>query len=95
MSALTVFFLLFAVAYVNGLLLDRYLQRSHRGLWIELGEPTLSQSNLGAPRLRLMKLVWSLGFLKMHDGKLNLICFASILLEFGMLVSATWLWVDK
>lgn len=95
MSALTVFFLLFAVAYVNGLLLDRYLQRSHRGLWIELGEPSLKKSDLGAPNLRLMKLIWSLGFLKMHDDKLNLICFATILLECGILVSAIWFWVGK
>lgn len=93
MSALFVFFLLFAGSYLNGMLLVRHLRCTHHLLWSEMGEPTLSQSNLGAPRLRLMKFVWRLEFLKLRDFRLNFICFAAMLLEVGLLVAIVRLMV--
>ena len=95
MNALTIFFILFAASYANGFFLLQYLQQSHRQLWTDLGEPNLAQSNLGVPRLQLMKMVWGLRFLKIRDSKLNAICLTAMLLEFGILVSVIWLFVGK
>lgn len=91
MSALTLFFILFATSYVNGFLLVRFLQNSHRGLWTDLGEPSLTQSNLGTPRKQLTKLIWSLRFLKIQDGKLNLFCFVAMLLDIGIVITVVCL----
>jgi len=95
MSALVIFFFLFAGSYLNGVVLLRYLQRTHPLSWKELGEPTLSQSNLGAPRLRLMKFVWRLEFLKLHDTTLSLICSVALLLELGLVGAFIWLMLSK
>lgn len=95
MNALIIFFILFACSYLNGVALIRRLQRTHRLLWTQLGEPTLSQSNLGAPRLKLMKFVWRLEFLKLHDATLNLIGITAMLLELGLVVSVVWMMVTK
>jgi len=93
MSALTLFFVLFAASYVNGFLLVRFLRNSHSGLWTDLGEPSLTQSNLGTPRKQLTKLIWSLRFLKIRDDKLNLFCFTAILLDIAIVLAVIYLWL--
>lgn len=95
MSALTTFFCLFAISYVNGWLLHQRLQRSHHGLWVELGEPSLMQSNLRAPYWKTMKFVWSLRFLEVRDGKLSMFCFSAMLLELGILVAVILIFAGR
>lgn len=94
MSTLFIFFLLFVGSYLNGVILVRHLRSTHRLLWTELGEPTLSQSNLGMPRLRLMKFVWRLEFLKQRDSALNFICIAAVILEVGLVIALVMLMVS-
>ena len=84
MNALIVFFILFAGSYVNGIVLIRHLRSAHHATWVALGEPTLTQSNLGAPRLRLMKFVWRFEFLRLHDVSLKWMCIVAMLLEIGL-----------
>lgn len=95
MNAFIVFFLLFLGSYLNGIALIRHLRSNHHLSWTELGEPSLTQSNLGAPRLRLMKFVWRLQFVKLHDNILNAICIAAMLLELGLVVTLAQLMIAK
>lgn len=90
-----IFSVFLAASYVNRFVLLRNLKLSHRDLWIELGEPSLTQSNLRKPYWRFMKFIWCFQFLEVHDKKLSAICFTAILLESGVLVSAVWFMVGK
>ena len=86
MTVLTSFFAIFAISYINGIALVRRLSSAHADIWNQLGKPTLAQSNFGAPRVALMRHVWSFAFLKVKDGALTFHCLLAIACEFSLLV---------
>ena len=84
MTLMIIFFGIFALSYANGLWLNRHLRTIHPEVWARLGEPSLAQSNLGAPRLALNKFVWSLQFRSLNDPVLSLSCSAAMVAEIAV-----------
>jgi len=80
---------LFALSYANGLWLIRHLRTVHPEIWAHLGPPSLVQSNLTTPRLRLMKFVWSLQFRSLNDTALSRSCGLAMATEIALALSFT------
>jgi hypothetical protein len=85
--------LVFALA--NGAWMMRRLEAAHPAKWHELGRPTFTLSTGIAPRLALVRFVWSQGFRKLGDAALSLCCVMAMIAEpllvvlFALLVSVT------
>lgn len=73
-------------SFVNGAWLLRRLQNAHRSVWEGLGQPTVTLKNGVAPRLALVKYIWSLRFRELGDPPLSLSCWMAIVAEFSLLV---------
>ena len=87
------FLVVLVFALANGAWLMRRLETAHPATWAALGRPTFTLSTGIAPRLALVRFVWSLGFRKLGDAALSLCCGAAMITEpllvvlFGLLVS--------
>lgn len=71
---------------VNGAWLLRRLQNAHRLVWERLGQPTVTLKNGVAPRLALVKYIWSLRFCELDDLPLSISCWMAIAAEFLLVV---------
>lgn len=71
--------LLFALA--NGAWLMHRLETAHPAAWNELGRPTFTLSTGIAPRLALVRFVWSQRFRALGDTALTLCCSAAMVAE--------------
>ena len=81
LSSFVAFLLLALVATANAYWLIERLRTRHEGTWQSLGRPSLAQSNVGSPRLALLKWVWSLRFRHLADRQLILACWSALVLE--------------
>ena len=75
------FFVVLGFSYANGLLLFYRLRNVHPEMWTRLGQPSIMQSNLGVPRLALMRFVWTFQFRAANDSFLSLVCFVAMVAE--------------
>ena len=73
-------------SFVNGAWLLLRMQNTHQSIWTGLGQPTLTLSNGGGPRVALVKYIWSLRFRELNDSPLSLSCWAAITAEALLLV---------
>jgi hypothetical protein len=86
------FFTVLVFALANGAWMMRRLETAHPVTWTELGRPTFTLSNGLAPRLALVRFVWSRDFRELGDAPLSLCCRAAMAAEpllavlFGFLV---------
>lgn len=71
---------------VNGAWLLRRLQSTHHSTWAGLGQPTVTLKNGVAPRLALVKYIWSLRFRGLDDLPLSISCWMAIAAEFLLVV---------
>ena len=76
--------LIFSV--VNGAWILRRMQNSHLSVWRELGQPTVTMSSGIAPRIALVRYIWSLRFLKLEDPLLSITCWMAIAAEVLLVV---------
>jgi hypothetical protein len=84
MVLVLVFFAVLAISYANGTWLLHRIRAAHPDIWAKLGEPSLSQSNLGKSRLALARFVWTMQFRSLNDTGLSTRCFIAIGLEILM-----------
>ncbi len=87
MYLLMAFFALFALSYANGLWLLCHLRTVHPEVWAHLGQPSLMQTNLATPRLRLMKFVWSQQFRSLNDKALSRSCGLAMAAEIALVLT--------
>ena len=71
--------LVFALA--NGAWMMRRLESRHPTKWNELGQPNFMLGTGIAPRLALVRFVWSQGFHKLGDAALSLCCRMAMVAE--------------
>lgn len=71
--------LVFALA--NGAWMMHRLATVHPVVWNELGRPNFTLSTGIAPRLALVRFVWSQGFRKLGDAALFLCCGMAMIAE--------------
>lgn len=71
--------LVFALA--NGAWMMRRLETRHPARWNALGRPNFTMSTGLAPRLALVRFVWSQGFRKLADAALSLCCRLAMVAE--------------
>ncbi len=71
--------LVFALA--NGAWMMRRLETAHPAVWNELGRPTFTLSTGLAPRLALVRFVWSQRFRALSDPPLALCCRVAMTAE--------------
>lgn len=89
------FLTLLVFALANGAWMMRRLETAHPAKWNELGRPTFTLSTGIAPRLTLVRFVWSQGFRKLGDAALALCCRMAMVAEpllvalFVLLVTTT------
>lgn len=87
------FLVVLVFALANGAWLMHRLETAHPATWDVLGRPTFTLSTGVAPRLALVRFVWTQGFRKLGDAALSLCCGAAMIAEpllvvlFGLLVS--------
>jgi hypothetical protein len=75
------FLALLVFALANGAWLMRRLETSHPIVWNELGRPNFILSTGIAPRLTLVRFVWSQGFRQLGDAALSLCCRMAMVAE--------------
>ncbi|MEW6512570.1 MAG: hypothetical protein AB1443_01065 [Pseudomonadota bacterium] len=75
------FLALLAFALANGAWMMRRLETAHPAKWNELGRPNFTLSTGIAPRLALVRFVWSQGFCKLGDAALSLCCRLAMVAE--------------
>jgi hypothetical protein len=84
---LTISFLaLLVFALANGAWMLRRLETTHTATWNELGRPDFTLSTGVAPRLALVRFVWSQGFRQLGDAALSLSCLMAMVAEPLLLV---------
>jgi hypothetical protein len=71
--------LIFALA--NGAWMMRRLELAHPALWSALGRPTFTLSTGIAPRLALVRFVWSQRYRELGDAALARCCRAAMFAE--------------
>ena len=80
------FLALLVFALANGAWMMRRLETVHPVKWSELGRPNFTLSTGIAPRLALVRFVWSQGFLQLGDTALSLCCRLAMVAEPGLAV---------
>lgn len=75
------FLALLVFALANGAWLMRRLETKHPTKWNELGRPNFTLGTGIAPRLALVRFVWSQGFRKLGDAALSLCCRLAMIAE--------------
>jgi hypothetical protein len=75
------FFVVLVFALANGAWMMRRIETAHPAKWHELGRPTFTLSTGIAPRLALVRFVWSQGFHKLGDTALSLCCRLAMIAE--------------
>jgi hypothetical protein len=75
------FLLVLAFALVNGASLMRRLETAHPEQWNVLGRPNVTLSTGLAPRLALVRFVWSQGFRQLDDAALTRYCTLAMIAE--------------
>ncbi|CAG4884094.1 protein of unknown function [Georgfuchsia toluolica] len=71
---------------VNGAWLLCRLQSRHHSAWAGLGQPSITLKSGAAPRLALVKYIWSLRFRELDDLLLSISCWMAIAAEFSLVV---------
>ena len=91
MTLLLVFLIVFVFDLLNGAFLLKRLELSHNEVWRRMGEPSLMDSNVGRPRLRLARFVWMQEFRALKDKTLTALCVSQITLEIALgLIAIAW-----
>lgn len=80
------FLALLVFALANGAWMMSRLETRHSAKWNELGRPNFTLSTGVAPRLALVRFVWSQGFRKLGDAALSLCCRLAMVAEPLLLV---------
>lgn len=75
------FFALLAFALANGAWLMRRLETAHPAAWDALGRPDFALRSGAAPRLALVRYIWSQGFRRLGDAALSRSCMAAMVAE--------------
>lgn len=70
-----------AFALINGAALMRHLERAHATVWHALGRPDFRLSTGFAPRLALVRYVWSGQWRGLDDAVLRGHCLAALISE--------------
>lgn len=72
---------LLAFALANGRALMRRLESAHPDVWHALGRPNFTASTGLAPRLALVRFIWSRRYRALQDEVLARHCLAALLAE--------------
>lgn len=75
------FLALLVFALANGAWMMRRLETAHAATWNELGRPNFTLSTGIAPRLALVRFVWSRSFRQLGDAALSLCCRLAMVAE--------------
>lgn len=75
------FLALLVFALANGAWMMRRLEATHPAVWHELGRPNFTLSTGIAPRLALVRFVWSQGFRPLGDAALSRCCRLAMVAE--------------
>lgn len=75
------FLALLVFALANGAWLMRRLETAHPATWNALGRPNVMLRTGIAPRLALLRFVWSQGFRALGDAALTLSCTLAMIAE--------------
>jgi len=84
MTVLLLFLAVAVASTANAAWLLGRMKAAHSEVWMALGRPTLSQSNLARPRLALLKYVWSFRFREVNDRMFVLACWAALVAEVAL-----------
>lgn len=80
MTATFIFFALLAVSYVNSHFLLKRLKTKHFDIWLSMGTPKLSDSNLSQQTKILSTFLWRGKFFHLNDPQLSFMCITSMAL---------------
>jgi hypothetical protein len=87
MTATLIFFFMLAISYINSHFLLKRLKIKHADIWLSMGMPKLSDSNLCQQTKALSTFLWRGKFLHLGDPQLSFMCITSMALWLGAFIA--------